>query len=136
MKVLKKMMILLTLVSSIQVYASYAPQPTVTTLPEVQNASPCDESVHKCVSYYSEKYDVPESILSSIIMCESSYNTMAHNNSPVEDSWGLSQINLKAHTDITKEQATDPEFAIEFMAKNFDKAPQMWVTCYRKATRG
>lgn len=135
MKVLKRMMILLTLVSSIQVYASYAPQPTATAPIEVKNSSLCDESVSKCISYYSKKYDVPESILSSIIKCQSSNNPMAHNNSPVEDSWGLVQINLKAHTNITKAQATDPEFAVEFLAKNFDKAPRMWVTCYRKATQ-
>lgn len=36
-----------------------------------------------------------------------------------EESYGLAQINLPSHTNITKEQAKDPVFAIKFMASEF-----------------
>lgn len=34
-----------------------------------------------------------------------------------EDSWGPAQIHLPDHPHITREQASDPHFALDFMAK-------------------
>lgn len=36
-----------------------------------------------------------------------------------EESYGLAQIHLPAHPDITKEQACNPVFAVAFMAREF-----------------
>lgn len=36
-----------------------------------------------------------------------------------EQSFGVAQIHLPDHPDITKDEATDPEFSVEFMAKQF-----------------
>ena len=47
-----------------------------------------------------------------------------------EQSYGLAQIHLPDH-DVTYEQAIDPEFAIDFMAKNFADGKASWWTCYR-----
>ena len=135
MKIVKLICLSLAFISSIHVFASYAPEYEKLTTPEATKSILSCVDIQKCIKYYSAKYDVSESIVASIIKCESSNNPMAHNLTENEDSWGLSQINLLAHKNITKEQATDPEFAIEFMTKNFDKAPQMWVTCYKKATQ-
>lgn len=84
----------------------------------------------------AQKYGVESQILTSIINCESSFDRYAVNDSPKEFSVGLSQINLQAHTNITRQQAEDPEFAIDFMASNVAKGngPSMWVTCYSRAT--
>lgn len=38
-----------------------------------------------------------------------------------EKSFGLVQIHLPDHPDVTREQAIDPAFAINFMAKNLGK---------------
>lgn len=47
-----------------------------------------------------------------------------------EDSWGLSQIHLPSHPTITKEQAQDPDFAINFMAQHLGR--DVTWSCYKK----
>lgn len=50
-----------------------------------------------------------------------------------EDSWGVAQIHLTAHPDITKAEEQDPFFAINWMAKEFSLGHQSEWTCWRKA---
>lgn len=77
----------------------------------------------------SAKYAVKASIVKKIINCESNWNPNAINNNKHEYSVGLSQINLRAHKDITVEQAKDPKFAIDYLASNIaDGKASMW-TC-------
>lgn len=47
-----------------------------------------------------------------------------------EESWGLSQIHLPAHPDITKEQATDAQWALDWTAKEFSKGRASQWTCW------
>lgn len=49
-----------------------------------------------------------------------------------EQSYGLAQIHLPAHPHITKEQAIDPEFAVEFLAKNLANGKAGMWTCARQ----
>lgn len=136
MQVFKKLLLTIVLVSSIQVHASYAPRIVASkpqNAPESTKRPQNDISV--LVQKYSQIYSISPVIMTRIIACESSNNPNARNLTEVESSYGLVQINLKAHTNITIEQATDPEFAVEFLAKNFDNAPRMWFNCYRKATQ-
>ena len=49
-----------------------------------------------------------------------------------EQSFGLVQIHLPAHPTVTREQAIDPEFAVDFMAKNFANGKAGMWTCARK----
>lgn len=79
----------------------------------------------------SAQYAVPAANVKKIIKCESNWSVEAHQVSSRESSYGLVQINLKAHKDITIDQAKDPGFAITYLAKNMAKgnAPQMWYTC-------
>ncbi len=79
---------------------------------------------------YSSEYNVSADVMNNVIKCESKFNPTAINHSAIEYSVGLSQINLNVHKDVTFEQATNPEFAIEYMAKNIGKNPRMW-SCYR-----
>ena len=48
-----------------------------------------------------------------------------------EMSHGASQIHLPDHPHVTLEQANDPYFAAEFMAKAFAEGHAYWWTCYR-----
>lgn len=80
---------------------------------------------------YAKQYDVSARKMKETIKCESSWNPDAENETSRELSYGLSQINTKAHTNITEEQAKDPEFAIKFMAENFSKNKENMWTCYR-----
>lgn len=47
-----------------------------------------------------------------------------------EDSWGLAQIHLPSHPNITKVQATDPDFALNYIAEHLGR-DDSW-SCYRK----
>lgn len=90
-----------------------------------------EQTIGELITFYSEYYNVSEDVLHKVINCESRYNPKAHNSNG-EDSWGLVQINLDAHKSITIEQATDPNFAIDFLAKNISKGKGSMWTCWRK----
>lgn len=48
-----------------------------------------------------------------------------------ERSFGLAMIHLPDHPSVSHAQATDPEYAIDFMAKHFAKGEQTMWTCWR-----
>ena len=89
-----------------------------------------EEWVKQRIQYFASKYGVPFVVMDNVVRCESQYNPNAINSTPKEYSVGLVQINLKAHTDITEDQAKDPDFALEFLAKHIKDRPSMW-SCYR-----
>ena len=45
-------------------------------------------------------------------------------------SFGLFQIHLPSHPSVTRDQALDPEWAVEWAAQKFKIDPSIW-TCYR-----
>lgn len=81
----------------------------------------------------------------TIISCESQYNpsiqshhTYHSGNVPQgysvgdrEESYGLVQIHIPVHN-VTKEQAIDPKFAIDFLAKNIAKGKASMWSCYNQ----
>lgn len=64
------------------------------------------------------------------IECESGGDSKAVGDGGL--SHGLVQIYEPAHPDITRAQAEDPEFAIEFMAKAWEEDHAAWWTCHRQ----
>ena len=82
------------------------------------------------ISSIAFKYHVPEKTMFKIISCESSFNPNNHTQSSRENSWGLVQINLKAHPEITQEEAVNPDFALNYLAKNLAKGNGGMWTCY------
>lgn len=142
MKVIKSLFLVLAFISQVSVYASYAPKPAVEPVikpkiapQRVQIARPDYSDI---IEKYALKFDVSPVLTSRIIYCESGNNRYALNDTPGREySVGLVQINLLAHTNITKEQAQDPEFAISFLAEKIasGEASRMWYTCYKKATQ-
>ncbi len=95
------------------------------------------------------QYKVPPLLLVEVISCENttwdtyrqSDNIYTYNDPKFgvkkgnrENSWGLAQINLDYNKKITKKQATDPAFSIDYMAKKISLGSgKMWKTCYPKA---
>ena len=72
----------------------------------------------------AEKYNVPFKEMWDTILCESGASTTIQShyvrkNGTREQSFGLAQIHLPDHNDVTYEQAIDPVFALNFMAKNW-----------------
>lgn len=105
------------------------------------------KTIPELVDFYADAYNVSSTQMMAVMKCEN--NTLDTNlqsrlkysrdNSrwgvvagQREESYGLVQIHLPDHPHISKEQATNPEFAIEFMAQEFSKGRASKWTCYRK----
>ncbi len=76
------------------------------------------------------KYGISPEIMEKVIFCESSWKTDAIGDNG--ESIGLAQIHLTDHPDITKEQAFDPFFSIDWMASEMSKGRSKEWSCYRK----
>lgn len=74
------------------------------------------------------EYGVATSTINAVVKCESGYNPKVVGDNGT--SFGLVQIHQPAHKQITKEQAFDPEFAIDFLASNLAKGNGRLWTCY------
>lgn len=110
----------------------------------VREPSTAPDHLKSLVRQISAKYGVSESEMLRVISCENrDWNPKAQSRhrykagnrwgQPVgsyEQSFGLVQIHLPDHPTITYEQATDPEFAITFMAKKFSEGRQSMWSCY------
>ncbi len=73
----------------------------------------------------------------NVINCEdSTWSTTKQSdivkNGERERSYGLAQINLPSNPNVTLSQAQDPDFAIQFMAKNISSGRANMWSCYRK----
>lgn len=105
-------------------HPSYALSPVPMPVPLGQ------QPVQVIVEHFAAQYHVSAKKLLKTMNCESSLNIEA-----VGDhghSFGLSQIYLPAHKNITQEQAKNPVFATEFMASNFAKGNAGMWTCARR----
>jgi hypothetical protein len=118
----------------------------VAEAPTIPPAPPRPLTVQELVVKYASQYDVSASEMMTTIKCEDkdlnpklqSYERYKRDHpewgvkaGEREKSFGLVQIHLPAHPNVTLAQATDPEFAIEFMASEFSKGHQRQWTCYR-----
>jgi hypothetical protein len=103
-------------------------------------------TVQELVIKYSEEYDVSATKMMKIMKCENTnldsdfqseltYKKGNRWNLPAgsrEQSYGLVQIHLPDHDDITYEQAIDPDFSVNYLAKNLHEGHgEMW-SCYHK----
>lgn len=98
------------------------------------------------VCKYAKEYSVSATQIANIINCENRgwdptlqsglYYTRDRINEGVykgqrEESYGLAQIHLPAHKNISHSQATDPDFSIEYLAKSLSEGKGSQWTCYR-----
>lgn len=91
-----------------------------------------EEWIKERIRVYSVIYEVSEEVMNHIVKEESGYDINAINSSPIEFSIGLVQINLSVHfiNGVTKEMALDPEFSLDFLARNLKEGRcHMWTTC-------
>lgn len=89
------------------------------------------------IHQYAETYQVDPYQMEAVINCESGFNSTIQSQHIREDgtqeqSYGLVQIHLPAHPDVSYEQAINPEFAIEFMAREFANDNEEIWTCYNQ----
>lgn len=87
----------------------------------------------------AKSYGVDEQKLTKTLECESvnltyngqSYHKVANGPNGREDSWGYAQIHLPSNPNVTKEQALDPAFAVDFAARSFAEGHMRRWSCYR-----
>jgi hypothetical protein len=79
-----------------------------------------EEKIIRLVDFYATGTKAYE--MKKTIYCESGYKNIQSNivkNGVREDSWGVAQINLYYHPQVTKEQAMNEEFAVKWMSDNW-----------------
>lgn len=90
-------------------------------------------------SEYAEvlrQYDISEKDIETILRvlkCESNFRSIQSEiirNGVREPSFGIAQIHLPSHSDVTKEQALDEEFSIHWTAKKWKSGFRNW-SCYK-----
>lgn len=98
-----------------------------------------DTSIRQLIHDKAKEYGVKESVMLNVIDCESYSSTTLQSyvvkNGVREDSWGIAQIHLPSHKDITKEQALDPEFAVTYMAKEMSEGRAYEWSCWKQIYR-
>ena len=83
------------------------------------------------IDYYADKWGVEAKILRQVILCESSFDPYAVGDD--DQSYGLAQIYMPVWGEtISIEQATNPHFAINFMAEKISQNRGYLWTCWRK----
>ena len=100
-----------------------------TTCAQVAVAPEQNLTIKEIISKEASAHKVSEEVMNKVINCESEYNPEA-----VGDhghSLGLVQIHNFYHPEITRAQALDPEFAIDFLATNLAKGKGKLWSCYR-----
>lgn len=86
-------------------------------------------TVQQSIVKYAKIYNVSAKEMTLVMKCESGLNPHAIGDHGT--SYGLSQIHLPAHPDISKQQAFDVDFSVEFMAKSFSQGNQGMWTCWK-----
>lgn len=127
----------ITILLSISTFSPY-------TLADLE-PEPEPKTVQELVTQYSKEYGVSATRMMATIRCENveldptlqsrlkykAGNRWKQPAGSYEQSYGLVQIHLPDHPDITYEQATNPEFAINWMAEQFSEGRARQWTCYR-----
>lgn len=87
---------------------------------------------------YAIKYAINGDEFVATAKCESKFRANAKGDyeDGVPTSFGVFQIHLSAHKEITKAQAMDPLFAIDWSAKEFAAGRAYEWTCWRNLTAG
>lgn len=105
-------------------------------LDEVSHETPSkSELIQKVYQYAALHKNSPRKIIDTI-NCENKewdvdlQSRIINKKGIREDSWGLAQIHLPSHPNITKEQATDPDFALNYIAEHLGRDDN-W-SCYKR----
>lgn len=107
----------------------------------VATSTPEMLDVPALIKHYASQYKVSAKLMLSIVTCETagtfdpsiqSY-VKAKGPNGREDSWGLSQIHLPSWPKITREQAQDPHFALNFLAEKLSKGQAYLWSCYNNS---
>jgi hypothetical protein len=132
--------ILTMVISSIFATGVFAQtEPSVVIAPEIVYIDPLETLDNKdeyleWLTLEAGKHSVSASLMTCLINHENkswvpSMQSGYYKNGIREDSWGLAQIHLPSHPEITKEQAQDAKFSISWMASEIKQGRAwQWTT--------
>lgn len=96
----------------------------------IGSALPASDLIYQA----SEKYGIDQDVLYNVLYCESTLNPNAQGDwsttTKSYTSFGIAQIHLPSHPEITKDQALDPVFAIDWTAKQMSEGRSWQWTCW------
>lgn len=136
------------------VTAPVATQTTVTPVIEVKTVAPTTKvvvprlsnaEIDSKVSTAATKYGVSAATMRAIINCENrdliptlqsghyykEGNRWGFSTTTREKSFGIVQIHLPDHPEVSYEQATDADFSIDFLAKYISQGKVRQWSCYK-----
>lgn len=82
------------------------------------------------IEAYAVRYGIPSEPLIGTLRCESGFDKSAVGDKGT--SYGVAQIHLPAHPEVSKEEALNPWFAIDWAAYQFSIGNQNIWTCHRQ----
>lgn len=82
------------------------------------------------IEAYAVHYGIPAQPLIDTLYCESQFNPSVVGDK--QTSFGIAQIHLPAHKDVTKKQALNPFFAIDWAASQFAAGNASIWSCYKQ----
>jgi hypothetical protein len=93
-------------------------------------------TISELVNTYSKEYGISSDLVMDVMRCENrsmnpTLQSQIVKNGVQEQSFGLAQINLPSHPDISLSQATDPNFSIKYMVSQIAAGKGYQWTCYR-----
>ena len=97
------------------------------------------ESVYEYAGYLALKEGLNVGEFMATLECEASFRNVQsghpNHNGPNgrEDSWGVVQIHLPSHLDITREQALQPFWSLNWMAEQWVKGNKRIWSCWHTA---
>lgn len=122
-------LVVILLAATLTIEVVYAEAPL-----EPKKTSWSVEEVKVMVDSYADQYGVSRSIMHAVVKCESGYvyNVPGDKRHGAYESFGVSQIHLKDHPDVSYEEAINADFALNFMASEM-KAGRSWQwSCWKK----
>jgi len=83
----------------------------------------------------AEKLGIDPDVFTNVLQCESHFRPDAPGDFSTTTkqytSFGIAQIHLIAHPDVTKAQALDGIWSIDWAAQQFAKGNAHWWSCYK-----
>jgi hypothetical protein len=113
-------------------------EPTVETLPDPLIVSPVitPETIEDKIARYASIYGLNKEHFNKVILCESHASTTIqsqwiNSNGERERSFGIAQIHLPDHPDVSLEEALDADFSLNWMANEWSIGKARQWTCWR-----
>lgn len=97
--------------------------------PQTSYIAPQPTNLHEYAVSIAHEYSLNTEAFTRVIGCESHWKADAIGDGGT--SYGIAQIHLPAHPDVSREQALDPKWAIRWMAQQWANNRAYWWSCWK-----